>query len=59
MAFDVEEKIVGAFLKKTLWLWLFPYIFWFFGRRMYRFLYDWVTEPEPVPVEQGEQLPQT
>lgn len=53
MAFDAEGKIVEALLKKTLWLWLFPYIFWFFGRRMTRSLYEWVTEPVIAEDSQG------
>lgn len=48
MAYDVEGKVVEKFLKKTLWLWLFPYIFWFFGRRIFISLYDWLTEPHPA-----------
>ena len=33
-------------LKRTLFLWLFPYIFWFFGKKIYRVVHDWLTEPE-------------
>ncbi|TSC63875.1 MAG: hypothetical protein G01um1014106_346 [Parcubacteria group bacterium Gr01-1014_106] len=45
MAYDVEGKIIEKFLKRTLWLWLFPYIFWFLGRRLVVSVYDWLTEP--------------
>ncbi|MDP3685329.1 MAG: hypothetical protein Q8R32_00690 [bacterium] len=45
MAFDLEGSVLEPFLRKTLWLWLFPYIVWFFGRRIVLFLYEWLTKP--------------
>lgn len=51
--FDFEAKVLERFLRKTLWLWLFPYIFWFFGRRMVLSLYEWLTEPHPAEDEQA------
>lgn len=47
MPSDFEAKVPERFLRKTLWLWLFPYIFWFFGRRIVQSLYEWLTEPHP------------
>ena len=43
---DFELKI-ERFLRMTLWLWLYPYIIWFFARRWYRRIADWVTSPRP------------
>lgn len=43
---DFELKI-EKFLRWTLWFWLYPYIIWFFARRWYRRLADWVTSPAP------------
>lgn len=40
------EDMLGWFFRKTLLLWLFPYILWFFGKKIYRVLHDWLTEPE-------------
>lgn len=48
MDVDVEDQLLW-FLKWTLVFWLFPYIFWFFGRRLYEFVYEWVTEPADLP----------
>lgn len=49
MALDAEVKVLERFLKWTLPLWLFPHIFWFFGKRIARSLYEWVTEPPAAP----------
>lgn len=42
---DTDFNVEWVF-KKTLFLWLFPYILWFFGKKIYAFVYEWVTEPE-------------
>lgn len=47
MAIDVDDGIAWVF-KWTLPLWLFPYIFWFFGKKIAAGVYNWVTEPVPV-----------
>lgn len=42
---DGDRQLEWLF-RSTLWLWLFPYIFWFFAKRMVASIIDWVTEPE-------------
>lgn len=49
---DFELKI-ERFLRLTLWLWLYPYIIWFFARRWYRRIAEWVTAPGPEDDNQG------
>lgn len=46
MATKDLEDYLHWFLNKTLLLWLVPYIFWYFGREVYTFVYAWVTEPD-------------
>lgn len=41
---DGDSRVELVF-RKTLLLWLYPYIFWYFGRVVYVFISDWVTEP--------------
>ena len=53
MAFDIEFKGVERILKWTLVFWLPPYILWFFGKRIFARVSDWVTEP----VQPTEQSP--
>lgn len=33
-------------LKKTLFLWLFPYVVWYLGKEATVWVTDWVTEPD-------------
>lgn len=51
---DIDDYLYFIF-QKTLLLWLFPYIFWYFGREVYTFVYNWVTEP----VSEQEHFPTT
>lgn len=44
---------VEWFFRKTLFLWLFPYIIWYLGREAYTFALDWVTEPADLESDAG------
>lgn len=44
---DLEDYL-NLFLRKTLFLWLFPYIVWFFGKKVYRAVHDWLTEAKQM-----------
>lgn len=45
---DDFEDLLEATLKWTLLLWIFPYIFWYFGRLLMTSAWEWVTEPEEI-----------
>lgn len=45
---DFELKLERV-LKITLFLWLYPYIIWFFARRIWKRVREWITEPEVEP----------
>lgn len=40
----MDEVFFWVF-KRTLFLWLFPYIFWFLGKKVYASVSAWVMEP--------------
>lgn len=39
------DEIFERVFKRTLFLWLFPYIFWLVGKKVYGAVLAWVTEP--------------
>lgn len=41
---DLDE-IVYVIFRKTLFFWLFPYILWFFAKKITRAVSHWLTEP--------------
>jgi len=45
---DAEDKLY-KFFRYTLFVWLMPYIVWYFARRIVLWVYAWVTEPVTVP----------
>lgn len=47
MAQKDTDELALIVLRRTLYLWIFPYIFWYFGKRIYRAVVNWVTEPPP------------
>lgn len=42
---DIDD-ILEPILRWTVWLWLFPYILFYFSRRMAHVIWHWVTEPD-------------
>lgn len=46
MITDIDD-ILEKGVRWTLFLWLIPYMIWYFGRVLFDAAWTWVTEPEP------------